>query len=354
MLISLLVYMIAADYLVDKKGYIKVTILLIIGVISYQATISMFFASVILFTILKGKGYKNILKEFVIAVLLSFVAILIDYIQIMFFQKYTGIIQTRIDNNMFINIVLITYYIGRIIVVTGNYFPILLYISFIIIIQELVVYKTIKYNRCKDGERFLIEQLILVIACILLSFIPSILSLTALESGRIRFSMGATIGILFIHIITKSDLQDLKKKVNKILIIVLIAYSIANSINYIYLINLNGKVNSLDEKNAIQIGEYIKEYEKMNNIQVNKIAIVYDIGHNKKPFSWFDDRHVGITMNSVRTRWAVDGLINYYTGRNLEKVDVTEEEEKLYREKVDKQKDYMCIGDTLYISIYYK
>ena len=56
------------------------------------------------------------------------------------------------------------------------------------------------------------------------------------------------------------------------------------------------------------------------------------------------------THNAIRTSWAADGVINFYTKRNLQTVD------KITKQKYLKVKDtelgYLCIDDTLYIMAY--
>ncbi|MBQ3408232.1 MAG: glucosyltransferase domain-containing protein [Clostridia bacterium] len=353
MAISVLSYIIAADYIVYSKKYIKAVIILLIGVFSYQATISMFFVCVILFSMLKELNYRYIFKNFIIAIAFSLITVIINFCDILLVQKIWGLNQRRLGDNIFINIIQLTFYVGKIIINTGNLFPTCLYIIFIFVIQEILYYKIVRYNRNKEGERILIEQLILIISCITLSFIPSIVSLTAYESGRIRFSMGATIGILFIHMLVKADLSNIKARANKLLIFVLIVYAVINSVNYIYLVNLNKQVNNLDEIYAYKVEDYIKEYENENNIQVKYIAIILESDSNKKYYSEINCKHVGLAISALRTEWSADGLINYYTGRNLERINVTDEEEEIYLQIVDRQKDYLCIGDTLYLTVYH-
>lgn len=352
MAVSVLMYILAADLIVYNKKYIRALLLLIVGVMSYQATISMFFICVILLSMLKEYDYKSIFKTFCIAALLGFIAVASNLGEIAIIQKCFGITQTRISTNIFINIVVITFYLSRIILYTNNLLPAFVYITFILVIFIFVCYKTIKYDRNKHGEKIIIEQLILTILSILFSCIPSLISLSAMESGRLRFSIGATIGILFIHVIMKANLSNFKIRANKIIATILIVYAIINSANYIYLTILNGQVNELDKQSVYEIEEYIEEYEKNNNIQVKNIAIVYEKNYDKRFHNEFKGRKTGITVSALRTGWSVDGIINYYTERKLERKNVTEEENNSYIQVIDKENGYLCIGDTLYITVH--
>ena len=62
--------------------------------------------------------------------------------------------------------------------------------------------------------------------------------------------------------------------------------------------------------------------------------------------------NIGTAVSALRTQWASQGIINYYTNRNLKEKNVTKEEKNKYLYSVDKIKDYLCMGNTLYISVY--
>ena len=62
--------------------------------------------------------------------------------------------------------------------------------------------------------------------------------------------------------------------------------------------------------------------------------------------------NVGFAVSAIRTNWSATGAINYYNNKNLTEIEATEYEEKAYLEQVDINQDYLCIGDTLYISAY--
>ncbi|MBR2704120.1 MAG: glucosyltransferase domain-containing protein [Clostridia bacterium] len=353
MSLSVLFYIIAADIMVDNKRYFKTFVFLLLGIFSYQATISMFFISVILFSMLKEESLKEIIINFIKAIIFALIVIGINYCEILIVQKVFGIEQERITGTLFENITLCLYNIWEVLVFTADKFPKYLFLAFILIIEVLVQYNTFRYNKNKKGERFLIEQIFLVVFGIAVSFIPSILTLTAFFSGRLRFSMGATIGILFIHIITKSDFVNNKKIGSKLLICVLIVYAITNSVNYVYLTLLNQKTNELDVRDVYVLDEYISEYEKENNIKVTKIAVMLEANDMGKFHDEVKTKRNSFAISTLRVEWSVDGFINYYTGRNLERLTRTYEMIELYVENLDQTRHYTCIGDTLYISVYH-
>ena len=168
-----------------------------------------------------------------------------------------------------------------------------------------------------------------------------------------RFSIGAIIGILFIHLIVKTDILKRKEILDKLLIIIFIIYGIINSINYVYLIKLNKQQNKLDERYTYIIDNYISDYEKENKIKVTNISIIVITNSvNKAYYKEMNCIGVGTAVSAIRTEWASQGIINYYTNRNLKEKEVTYQEINEYIKRVDQDKEYLCINDTLYISVY--
>jgi len=360
MSLSILFYILSANKIVDnnKNAYLKAIIFIILGLISYQGTISAFFMFVILFSMIKKENYKDIAKNIIKAFGIFLIGFLFDNICIILTEKIFHTTQIRGLNieDIFTNIGFIIANCFYILKNTSRLFPKYLYIVFIIVTSLLIFIKIIKQNKKSYNQYnqiILIEQLLIIIFSIACAFIPSVMNLTGFWSARMRFSIGAIIGFLFIHIIVKTDI--LKRTViwDKLLIIVFILYGIINSINYIYLINLNKWVNYLDEKFVYEINDYIGDYEEKNNLKVKNISIVLIRNEsNKAYYEEMNCTHVGIAVSSVRTEWAAQGIINYYTDRNLRGKELTNEEREEYLIKVDKNKNYLCIKDTLYVSIY--
>lgn len=360
MSLSILFYILSADKIVEKNknAYLKATIFIILGLISYQGTISAFFMFVILFFMLKKENYKDIGRNFIKATGIFLIGFLFDNICIILTERIFHTMQIRGFNieDIFTNIGFIIRYCFYIMKNTSNLFPKYLYIAFIIITSLLIYIKIIKQNRKKYNQYnqiILIEQILIIIFSIACAFIPSVINLTGFWSARMRFSIGAIIGFLFIHIIVKTDI--LKRNViwDKLLISTFIIYAIINSINYIYLMNLSKWVNNIDERYVYEINDYINVYEEENNIKVKNIGIV--VIKNQVHKAYYEEMNcinVGIAVSSIRTKWATQGIINYYTNRNLVEKEPTEEEKQEYLLKVDESKNYLCINDTLYVSIY--
>ena len=92
-----------------------------------------------------------------------------------------------------------------------------------------------------------------------------------------------------------------------------------------------------------------EEYEKKNDIEIKKICIITFQGKNDKVYDKEIENKSVLTYNAIRSNWSSDGVINFYTGRKLEKTCITEKTLEIYLED---KKEYECIGDTLIVSAY--
>lgn len=353
MALSILLYILAANKIVNsnKKDNLEACALVILGVISYQGTISAFLIFTVIFSLLKednlGKTIKNLIK----AAIICFIASAINIILIKCVEQLCGTQQTRTTalTDILSNIFTILERIPSVIINTSKLFPPYLLIITTLVIVILVGLRT---KDKKDNKRLFII-LMLILLSIAFAFILSVISLTAFNSARIRFSIGAMIGIIYIYLITKCDLLETKNIISKILISIFIVYGIINSFNYIYLINLNIQVNTLDKKIGEEIAKYIEEYEIENNQHINKICPVLVKGQIYK--AYYDEmncNYVSVGTSAIRTQWSCVGAVNWYANLDLKQTEMTENELKKYKDNVDAEKGYLCINDTLYVSYY--
>lgn len=357
MTLSLLFYILAANKIIqnNKIDNIKALIYVFLGLISYQGTISAFFIFAILFTMINKNKFKTSVKIFIKAILIFFIGVLLNNFCIILVEKIFHTVQTRGINlgEIFQNIKFIMGGLFSVLKNTAYLFPKNLYILLVIIISTLVCMKIIKQNN-KESKVILIEQFAIIVFGVAFAFIPSVINLTGFWSARMRFSLGAIIGVLFIHLIVKTDLLKRKEIFDKLLIIIFIIYGIINSMNYMYLIKLNKQQNKLDEQYTYKIDNYISNYEKENKIKVNNICVV--VVKNNVGMAYYEEMNckgVAIAVSSVRTEWAAQGIINYYTNRNLKRKNIVKQEEiEEFIENADIEQGYLCINDTLYICVY--
>ena len=103
--------------------------------------------------------------------------------------------------------------------------------------------------------------------------------------------------------------------------------------------------NNLEKFQVKEIEQCIDKYEKDTGIQVTKIVKV-------PQKTVYEENENDIIRNALKTNWASDGVINFYTKRNLETIEQTKEQAIYYYKNFDKEKEYQCIGDILYINVY--
>ena len=83
MSISILLFILAAEYLNEKENIIKVIILVLLGVFCYQGTINVFITFYFVFALIKNKKLnKEIIKNMIIVMLISLFCIAINMLQI--------------------------------------------------------------------------------------------------------------------------------------------------------------------------------------------------------------------------------------------------------------------------------
>lgn len=352
MAISVLLFMISANIIVEKnRNYIvKSLMLTILGVLCYQGTIGMIFAFTMLFTILKNKNNaKQMLFDLIKCGVIALIAVFINIIVVKIVGNCLNIKQNRLgkSSNILNNIKRIIITLPYILKSTCNLFPKNMFLIFLSILTIILVIYHERYSEEKDC--ILYKYILIITMAIAASCITYILTLTSFYTGRLRNSMGALIGIIFIFLFVETSIfeKDAKAKVLKVsTYIILIFFVLTNIINYEYIMLKHRSVNMIEKQQAQEIGEYIKQYEKDTGINVTKIIklppanIVYGEDEND------------ITRNALKTNWAVDGVINFYTKKNLETVNLTEENAKKYKENGNNQLEYQCIDDVFYIKIY--
>lgn len=351
MALSLLLYSLGAYILVDKtKGHIfKSGLCVIIGMISYQGTIGFFLALVFLFSILKNKNkVSNIIKDVLISGVLVIIAGLIDLAFIKIFTSQFDTNQGRLNNDILNNIIVILIYFPKILTDTCGMFPPNLLIVFLSLLVILAVIGIIQKHK-KEAGKEVIFYFLLMIFVIASAFSSSVLSSSSFWAARMRFCIGALVGILFLYLYVTSDLFQKKNALTVLAIILLTAYVGCNLYQYINIINQNKQMNKVEEQDCLEMEEAIKEYEQQTGTNITKIARVYSNNHKQKLYLT-DNPHANTSvLNSTKCWWSVKGTIYFYTGRRLEYVNATTIGTQIL---VNSGKEFKCIGDTLYIFIY--
>lgn len=352
---SVLLFIISSYILTEKsKNYIiKSSILTITGVICYQGTIGIFFAFVILFTILKNKNdVKKILVDLVKCGIIALLAVLLNIIAVKIVEKIFDMKQTRLGeiSDVFRNIIQIIITLPNILQETCNLFPKNGLIIFLYILTAIVIIYQIK--TLKEKNNILYKYITIIVITIAGSCVTYLLSLTSFYTGRLRNALGALIGIIFIFLYVETNLFEKKRKLSIVTYITLISFLILNTINYESIILQHKEVNKLEKEEIEEVEQYIEKYEEENEIKVTKIVKIPIYNNISKTYFPNIKNKTSFTHNALKTSWAADGVINFYTKRNLETIKLTEDYAKIYRDSGDRSLEYQCIDDAIYVRVY--
>lgn len=354
MSISILLLLKSADILIQKenKYYIKSLLLAIIAVFSYQGTICFYILIGTVFTILKNKDdLKNIIKDILKIASIVLISVLINLIVTKVIGNLLGTTQTRIGSikNIGNNIVFIFTHMGKILTECCGLFPRYIYIIFTVV---TVIISSIRLLEQKEKNK-IAELILIVIIAILSSFVTYLMSTTSFYTGRLKFSLGATIGIIYIYLYARTNILEENKIEKKALLAMLAIYTILNYYNYMNIMYEHKQVNKLEKQEAIEIGKYIEEYQNTNNEKVDKICEIIITDKGEKTYYNTKNKSV-ITYSALKCNWAVTGALNFYNNIKLEKLEniTSEMREKAIKHTRENEDEYFCIDNVLYIKQY--
>ena len=349
MALSVLAYMLSAKNIV-KRHYVRAILLAMLGVVSYQGTIGTIAVMVLIFTFLENTGKEKYVKYIILDIiktitimLLVAVAELLLIKGICYFTGMTGD-RTQDINSIINNLKYIFNNFMRVIINTGGMLNDGSFITLLTIVSVLATILFIMYSE-KTVEN-LVELILIIVVALASAFIASAMSLSGFNSARIRFTIGALIGILLILMYCKSKLFEKVEAPEIIFSFLVIAYMIINVYTYFSITTQHKITNEFEKIEAERIVTEIEEYENENNIVVDKICIIKKNDNNYKLES--SKNSCVLTCTATRCEWGVKGAIQYYTGRKLEQVDSNYIDKKEFELS---EKQYDCIGDTLYVNV---
>lgn len=349
MAFSILMYTIGAKILIEKKScyFIKSTISVIIGMLAYQGTIGFFLALVFFFSILKNKNKAfEILKDILLSGLLVVIAGMVDLASIKLLTNYFHTAQNRLSNDIFKNILYILANIKTTLINTCGIFPknwLLIFLSITVVMAIIAIIE--KYK--KESSKQIIFWFILIAFVIASSFASSVLSTSSFPTPRMRFSLGALMGILWLYLYVTTDIFHKKNMVTILAIGLITIYGGCNLYQYITIIEQCKQMNEVEVQECQRIDEYIKNYEQETGIQVTKLARVLTFEHKENLYL---PNNPNVTVcNATKCWWSAKGVIYFYTGKTLEYTNATKEGIAILEES---GQEWECIDDTFYIFIY--
>ena len=349
MALSVFAYMLSAKNIV-KRHYAKAILLAMLGVVSYQGTIGTIAVMALIFTFLENTGKQKYAKYIILDIIKTIaILLLVAVVELLLIKgicNFTGMTGDRTQdiNSIINNLKYIFNNFMRVIINTGGMLNDGSFITLLTIVSVLATILFIMYSE-KTVEN-LVELILIIVVALASSFIASAMSLSGFNSARIRFTIGALIGILLILMYCKSKLFEKVEAPEIIFSFLVIAYMIINVYTYFSITTQHKITNEFEKIEAERIVTEIEEYENENNIVVDKICIIKKNDNNYKVES---SRNSCVpTYIATRCEWGVKGAIKYYEGRKLEQVNSNYIDKKEFELS---GKQYACIGDTLYINV---
>lgn len=352
MALGILLFIKSSEKLVESK-YLKSLAYLIIGELCYQGTINFFITFTFLLLIIKNKGIdKEVIKKVIISGLFCLISVGINLIQIKICGKIFGLEQSRLGGIQKIpgNIIYIMLHIGNVLTDTCDFFPKYGFLIFLLILYiTTFIYDLVKIKEYSNSFNLLLISIVAIFSSVAIN----IVSLSSFGLGRMVFSIGALIGLIFMYLYCSTNIFGESKIFKYFLLFVLSIYIVMNFLNYTLQMYCNKMANEMDKEEALQVNEYILEYEKNNNIEVKNIAFTYDKNITWNYNLFFDTSY---TSRALMIWWCNIDALNYYTGRKLETVQMDKNIYYAYFkgkdwDKLDKEQ-FVFKGDTVFYCVY--
>lgn len=349
---------------------IKSILYVAIGSLCYQGTICFFATiSIFCFALNKENKFKDWIKFLLKTLLVYAIGIIIMFVVLNISNMMIG--QSRDDFDVSINI----FHKIKKFIILSVYFlikePFNLFsehlILVCIIISLILLIIILRKEKAKSVLKSILKYIIIVAVsvfsanCILL--IQDAISVAA----RTSFSIGAIIGISIIYLLfnyinysykPKEKNEDDIKQYDNIFVILSslsIVFTLINMYNYNNLANQNYITQKEDKVYCQEINECITEYEKENNIKVTKVVFTKEIPYYETYYGF--DENI-FTCKGLVANYSNVWCLNYYTGRNLVKIEKDEEiYNKLYENDKTNNHEFnksqvKFWDETVYIRIY--
>lgn len=369
MSVSILLSIITAQTIVEKnKNYIvKSIILAILSVVFYQGTINWLFTITFVISIFKEKKINiQVIKNLILSGIFGGIGCVLDLVQIKITGQIFNLTQVRMGSlkNISINFDYIIKHGYNVLLNTYKLFPKnMLFIYLIILLVYVFVFMTKNY---KKNIQLNVISIIVISVCAV--FAPNLMTLSAFGTGRMAYSIGAMIGLIILYIYcnlkNNNELKWIDTLQEIILYIIMISYILLSIVSSVFIMYEHKKVNSQDKQESEIIGNWIKEYEDNQNVEIKNIVFIC----NDRTRLFYDNivNESALCYRALVKEWSRVGAINYYNNRKFNDVLNDIENYESYYDKISYYKDYFSDkswdrldkeqlifdGDTLYYCLY--
>lgn len=329
---SILLYTLATrEIILKRKWYIqKSLILVLLGIISYQGTISFFIILTTVFLLIKNKKInKEFIKEILIVAIITLLSVIVSFIEVKVICNYLGKSQDRFNlGNILDNGLYILGNMSAILIYTCGLLPKYIFLCSIILLVLLSLIYVVK-EKNKNYEH-ITNILFIIIISILGSFIVFFGTKNSFDCGRMYIGLGALPMLIICYLYCNTTIFD--NKLLNILILLTILFFIINSINYKKLIREVQYKNSLEKEYCKSIERYLIE----ESINIDKAAIIPVKGMRKKIY--FNNIHTinSMTINEIRGYESAISGFNINTEYTLTEIKPNNELIQKYHKEIEK------------------
>lgn len=347
-LMSILAYVYITKYFDLKKlKYLFISVVFaFISVSSYQGVIGCFVALCSFYIVINYKDIKQFMIQNVFVVSVYGVVSLISLI----ITKVCGLARVSTVGYDLIktikNVIRGTY---NLISGTSYIYPRYYFILIILLIFSLIIFYSIKSKNNKN----ILLTLYLIIMVILFSVAPQFLVRydTVWIVPRSNIAMGMLFGILCLTYFS------LNKNSNKSLYIVMFIIGVSFFLQFLgwYRIrNDHYYVNEINKKESKIIIDSIRNYEKLNNVDVKRIAVSND-SSVRYTIDGVETTSGDVNVRAFVFEWSIQDILNYYSNKTYEFIEPTLDFVNYCSQNNwdgFNKEQLKFVKDTLYICIY--
>lgn len=334
MALSLIFYTISAKYFFQegKKNFLLSLLFHVLATFCYNAFVSYFLVLITVLSLFHNKKIgKKVIFDILKAGILILISVFFNMLQMSICLKNFHLGGRRIQGTIFTNLLVVFYGIPLILKNTCYLLPPYVFLTSLIFLFIISLFYQKK-------DLLFVENVFLSCVCILSCFVIPIFTTSSFGTGRIMFGIGMTIGVVLLNMFF--HVND-KKWFYQVTVACSVLWTLLNISNYVYQSYLSHQNNQLEKKEVLQLEEKIKNYEEENGVVVDTISCVLESGHIHSS---------SIVRNALEAEWSVLGVIEFYTGRDLKQVSLSEKEGKFYLEKMDG--NYYFDQNRLIIKVY--
>jgi len=330
----------------DKIKNIAISALyILLAVSSYQGTVGIFVVFSAIFILKYSKTFCKFVKNTILNLLVYGIPALINLIFTKFIFKGSRVSGERIIPESIKKII-----DGSKSMV--NAYGILPKYSFLIFIDLALIFTIIIIMNNKNKILNLLKLIYVILITYFIAIAPQAMQATSSIWMVARSTYTFASIIVLIQILAM--LINEKEYKNKVLINLMIVFDfifiIVEMVSFNAIEVQNYQISFEDKQIALRLEQKLEEYEKETGIKVNKIAFYED---KSKSWTYRDiTKNFGdVNLTAFATDWSDANMINYYTGRNLTKVEKDEEIEKSYKDKdfiTFSDEEILIKGDTVH------